>query len=722
MKKILMLATMVLLLALGAGTALAQSSGYDLFQKALVKERAVGDVEEALRLYQRIVKEFAGNHALAAKAQLRMGLLYDRLGHKADAQRAYQAVVNQYADQTNEARQARAKITLAVNANGAAKSKANSAASVRSKWGENMAVRQVWAGPTTDYLGGVSSDGKYLSHVDWETGDLAVRELATEKKRRLTNKGTWFESSEFALFSTISPDSKQVAYAWFHKDLACDLRLIGLDGSNPRVLYRDDEIDYVQPDAWSPDGKYILAHFFKKDSTSLIGWVSLADGSARFVKTLGARGPTKMSVSPDGRYIVYDYPTQPDLPERDIFLLTADGKREIPLVKHPANDMEPVWTPDGRSVLFVSDRTGVWGEWIIKVADGKPLGQPELIKPDIGRISPIGFTREGSFYYGLDAGLEDVYTAEVDFATGKLLSPPTPVAHHFIGSNSGAVWSPDGKRLAYISQRSASPGNFGKVLVIRAMDTGKERELSISMRNFRTAGWSPDGRAVLVTGQDKDSREGIYSVDAQTGDSNPLLLSGSSPVVPYPVWSSDFNLIYYLIRDAADRKVTHLFARELNGGKEKEIYRAVIPVSVSGLSLSPDGKWLAFRWYDGSNKVTAIKVIPVEGGELREVLRVPETENLPGNTYILWTPDGRYLLYTKGGIKPEDQKFDLWRVPVEGGPPKKTELSMNNLRFMRVHPDGRHIAFTAGERKSEVWVMENFLPAAQTRKATASRR
>src|SRR6266852_1144683 len=109
MKKILMLATTVLFFALGAGTALAQS-GYDLFQKALVKERAVGDVEEALRLYQRIVKEFSGNHVLAAKAQLRMGLLYDRLGRKADAQRAYQAVVNQYADQTNESRQARAKI------------------------------------------------------------------------------------------------------------------------------------------------------------------------------------------------------------------------------------------------------------------------------------------------------------------------------------------------------------------------------------------------------------------------------------------------------------------------------------------------------------------------------------------------------------------------------------------------------------------------------------
>src|SRR5712692_9019415 len=136
MKKILMLATVVLLLALGAGTVLAQS-GYDLFQKALVKERAVGDVEEALRLYQRIVKEFSGNHALAAKAELRMGLLYDRLGRKADAQRAYQAVVSQYADQTNEARQARAKIVVAV----APRRNINANA----KTATGLTVRQVWA-------------------------------------------------------------------------------------------------------------------------------------------------------------------------------------------------------------------------------------------------------------------------------------------------------------------------------------------------------------------------------------------------------------------------------------------------------------------------------------------------------------------------------------------------------------------------------------------------
>ncbi|MGI9065086.1 MAG: tetratricopeptide repeat protein, partial [Pyrinomonadaceae bacterium] len=537
------------------------------------------------------------------------------------------------------------------------------------------------------------------------------------------NKGTWFESVELALFSTISPDNKQVAYVWFNKDLTWDLRVVGVAGSNGSVLYRSDEIDWVQPDAWSPDGKEILASFAKKDGVGLIGWVSLADGSARFIKTLGRRNPTKMSISPDRRYIVYDYPTQADSTERDIFLLTADGKREIPLVKHPANDLLPVWTPDGRSVLFLSDRTGALGEWIIKVADGKPVGQPELVKRDIGRMWPIGFTRDGSFYYGVDAGPGDIYTAQVDFVTGKVLSPPAPVAHRFVGSNSSAVWSADGKRLAYTSQRTPIPGDFGKVLVIRAMDTGKEREHSLSMRNFNPLGWSPDGKSILVNGRDKDDRQGIHMINPETGEVTLLIASpGAGVNIQWATWSSDFKQVYYLAPDANDRKIIRLLAHELKSGRENEIYRVVMPVSISALSASPDGKWLALRWIDGSSKVAAVKVLPAAGGEPREVLRSQENENFPGNSYILWTPDGRYLLYTKGGTKPDDQKFDLWRVPVEGGPPKKTELSMNNLRFMRLHPDGRHIAFTAGEFKGEVWVMENFLPPAQTKKTRASRR
>jgi hypothetical protein len=53
----------------------------------------------------------------------------------------------------------------------------------------------------------------------------------------------------------------------------------------------------------------------------------------------------------------------------------------------------------------------------------------------------------------------------------------------------------------------------------------------------------------------------------------------------------------------------------------------------------------------------------------------------------------------------------LWRVPAAGGQAEKLDLGMINLMHMRVHPDGRQIVFTAGDRpeKAEIWVLENFL-------------
>ena len=78
-----------------------------------------------------------------------------------------------------------------------------------------------------------------------------------------------------------------------------------------------------------------------------------------------------MSLSPDGRYIAYDFPQAEEGPERDIFLLASDGSREVPLVRHPAHEAGPMWTPDGSRVLFFSDGCG---GWICQ----PPAGKPEL--------------------------------------------------------------------------------------------------------------------------------------------------------------------------------------------------------------------------------------------------------------------------------------------------------------------------------------------------------
>ena len=112
--------------------------------------------------------------------------------------------------------------------------------------GGGITLRQVWADPGSDSLGSVSSDGRYLSFTDWDTGDLAVRDLTTGENRRLTNKGTWSDNRSYAEFSVIAPNGEQVVYAWFNDDdRLYELRIIETRGevanNKPRVLYRHEE-------------------------------------------------------------------------------------------------------------------------------------------------------------------------------------------------------------------------------------------------------------------------------------------------------------------------------------------------------------------------------------------------------------------------------------------------------------------------------------------------
>ena len=92
------------------------------------------------------------------------------------------------------------------------------------------------------------------------------------------------------------------------------------------------------------------------------------------------------------------------------------------------------------------------------------------------------------------------------------------------------------------------------------------------------------------------------------------------------------------------------------------------------------------------------------------------------NRVIDWTPDGRYVIFGKGYNSIQKPMVELWRISADGGEPQRLGIAMDQIAGLRVHPDGRRIAFTAGQTKSEVWVMENFLPAAQTRKTSVSRR
>ena len=302
----------------------------------------------------------------------------------------------------------------------------------------------------------------------------------------------------------------------------------------------------------------------------------------RVLKTLDWRAPIGASFSPDGRYIAYDFPPQEDSPKRDIFLLAADGSQETPLIEHPANDLFPFWAPDGKRILFSSDRTGSLGAWLIQVADGKPLGSPEFVKADLGQ-DPLGFTRNGAFYYGLTNSVNDVYTATLDLATGTLLSSPTKVSRREttrdLGLNFAPDWSPDGQYQAYFSQRGRRRVD-PLMIVIHSVDTDEVRDLLPQLpyiQEYRGLRSSPHGQSLLVSGGDNKGRYGFYRIDAQTGEATPVVQSDLHiRSYAHPKLSPDGRAIFYHRRESITNKYS-IVVRNLESGEERELLHAVDP-------------------------------------------------------------------------------------------------------------------------------------------------
>ncbi len=692
------------LLATSLLTAQKSDQAEVLLQAAYHKQMVDGQLEEAIQLYKNILANFASDRPAAAKALVQMGACYEKLG-KDEARKAYERVLREYADQQEQAAEARTRLAALTQP----ASPSN---------GSMLVARRIWAGPEAEiWHTSFSPDGRFYYYTDWETGDLAVRDLSTGEKRHLTNKGSWNESAEFALPPTISPDGKQLAYAWYNSDGFYELRLMGLNGSRPRVVYSNKDTGYLDSAGWTPEGKYILANFRRNDRTNQIVLVSVADASVRVLKTLDWRYPLKMSLSPDGRYIAYDFQPREDSENRDVFLLATDGSREVPLIQHPANDLMPVWTPDGKTVVFLSDRGGTMGIWAIRVDDGKPQGSAELIKPDVGASLLMGFTRNGAFYYGTETGTSDVYIAALDAKTGKVAGPPTKAIERFVGSNFGPDWSPDGQSLVYVSvrERVTAGGGYGSsVIVVRSLKTVEERELSPKVHGPRIrACWSPDGHSLLVTGEDNKGRDGVYRIDAQTGDLTPLVRAEPGEHFRQAVWSADGTAILYL---HGSKGGDSLQIKDLKTGRERELYRAVLPAYVGGIAISPDGRQLAFSVTHPATRSDVLKVVPTAGGEPRELLRVREPEHLGDGVggRLAWTPDGRAILFVKG--RTQKSTDELWQIPAEGGDPRELGLALHQLRDIRFDPEGRRIAFSAGYNEAEVWAMENFLPALRASK------
>ncbi len=518
-----------------------------------------------------------------------------------------------------------------------------------------------------------------------------------------------------------------MAVDWHDADKGA-LHVVRSDGSDHRVLI--DSAADVGVYQWSRDGSLILVAVTAPDGTNTISLVAANDGAVRPIRAIGTGFPELMSLSPDARYVAYDYPQAPDSPDRDILILDTLTGAQWPLDATPGHDSAPLWSPDGRAIVFVSDRSRALSVWMVPMTNGRADGEPRLVKDDIGRVRPRGFTREGALHYQLWSGFAEVYTALID---GQPPTAPEAMSPRQALSNFYPVWSPDGRFIAYTSERRA---DGPRELWVYDTETRQEARIPANQKLGRPFGWSPDGRRVLAAGQN-DGR--LFVVDRATSGTQLLAASGrrgqwlpegivsidgkgvvlQDPTTGRRLGSVDLSdpaiAAFDLGLDGRTAmalwKNGRATLREIVSGATREWHdpgltrlgwHAMAPhlpaVAYIGFGKDAIGDWVSLRVSSGA-------------GDPRELIRVRGLERL---VLAGWTPDGLHVLVTRWRQSPPDSSAPsrpgtLWRVPVGGGDPVSTGINMEALRDVSINPDGRRVAFNSGFKKSEMWVLENLL-------------
>lgn len=627
-----------------------------------------GDLDAAIAIFKEVAADPRASRATVAAALLGLAKAYEKRGD-GEAQAIYERLDREFGDQPAAIDQA-----------------------ARRRPRPKQAAVRTWSGPGVDGSGSLSPDGRYLTFADWDTGDLALRDLVTDTTRRLTNTGGWMASGDFTEGSTLSPDGRSVAYHWWNtREQHYELRVTTLAGRTPPRVLLSSADHYVRPLAWTPDDR-IVVYRQSLDRVGRLGVVSLRDGVYKDLVKLDWRSPRRASLSPDGRHLAYAVPAGANGSPRDVILLHLSDGSQITALSGAPDDYDPVWSPDGSQLLFLSTRTGSPSLWAVDIRNGRPAAVPVPVKADLGLVTLLGITRDNALFY-MVAGSErsDVYVAPLD--GGGVANPGAPVTDTFVSMNQGPAWSLDGESLAFYSLRHERP-----VLVIRSMTTGVEREvvLPASLAHpFRSGPrWFPDGRSVLVLSR-QDANFVFLRVYLDTGLTEPLhtvttLLSSFT-------LSPDGRTIFWAVQQG------QLMKYDLVEKRATELAAGDWYITVA---ISPDGRQLAYvKSTRSPQNVAIIEVMAATGGPAREIHRDTQSGGSRYNT-LAWWPDSRSLIFV-------DEANRFWRLPLEGRPGLLPgTVGRGKVKAPAVHPSGADLAFGLTDTANdEIWRLEHVLHA-----------
>ena len=447
---------------------------------------------------------------------------------------------------------------------------------------------------------------------------------------------------------SFSPDGNQVAFSWnSEKEDNYDIyvKLIG----SPKSLRLTTDPAWDGNPAFSPDGSSIA--FIRRGPgekarvflTSPLGPPErrLAEITQTAALTWGTTGG--LAWTPDGKSLVI---TDRDAEDQrwGLFLLSVDSgeKRRLSSAPEERVDIDPAFSPDGRTLAFSREGQGVSDIHLLSVSqDFQPIGEPKRLTFENQLTRRPVWTSDAS---------EIVFSSGTfsNFSLFWIASSGSGKPRRLAGcgeDGSEPSISCHGHRLAYTRAltdvniwRLEVPGTGGK--------TNSPMRFISSTRFDGGAQFSPDGKKIVFS-SDRSGSDAIWVCDDDGSNPVRLTLSAMS-ALGSPRWSPDGERVAF---DSNVDGQWEVYVIGVDGGKPKRLTHN--SANDFRPCWSGDGEWIYFR--SNRSGESQIWKMPSGGGEAVQVTR-------NGGYEPVESPDGKWLYYCKG-----EMASSLWRVSTEGG-------------------------------------------------------
>jgi Tol biopolymer transport system component len=475
-----------------------------------------------------------------------------------------------------------------------------------------------------------------------------------------------------------SPDGRYIAFAR-GSDQGCDVLSVPSLGGPERQL-RHIDCGAGQRIAWSPDGK-VIAVIDRVSSKGAypICFVSVANLEEREFTSppAGYFGDFSPAFSPDGQTLAFT--RWPDTIVGDIYLQRVAGGEARRLTSDGKIIYGLAWTADGRSIVYSTNRAGLPTLWRIPTSGGEP--QP-LAGIGQDAYTPAVSPRGGLLAYTQQLVNVNIWRARGPRSTTLGSSPVELISSPRVQADE--QFSPDGKRIAFHSDRSGSY----EIWVCNSDGLNPVQLTSFGGPLTGTPHWSPDGRSIAFDSR-PGGKAGVFVVSAEGGEPRRLTEGNWDDIVPS--WSRDGKWIYFCSHRTGDWELWKVPAA---GGQ------AVQLTQTGGFEAreSKDGK----RVYYCKFSEQGIWKMPTQGG---------------AGVLVLNRNSGRFWDLTEQGIcfidldaKPHATinvyDFDTQRVTGIGTVDKQL---VDGDGALSVSPDGQWVLYPQVDRvDSHIMLVENF--------------